>query len=99
MTDGDISAIGDQIPKWEGEKGCLVQEDEVEDGHWKPREGWLDFGGFGSGGFFSLDNVKAFCYKVKKMVKEAKQAYKEALKVEPELVVAREVVHRLVSSG
>ncbi|KAL5573981.1 hypothetical protein UlMin_023578 [Ulmus minor] len=45
--------------------------------------------------FFSSNNVKAFCYKVKKMVEEAKKAYKEALKVEPELVVVREVLHRL----
>ena len=47
----------------------------------------------------SSDNVKAFCYKVKKMVEEAKKAYKEASKVEPKLVVVREVLHRLVSSA
>ncbi|KAL5541464.1 hypothetical protein UlMin_009174 [Ulmus minor] len=52
-------------------------------------------GDLAQGVFFSSDNVKAFCYKVKKMVEEAKKAYKEALKVEPELVVAREVLHRL----
>ena len=28
--------------------------------------------------FFNSDNVKAFCYKVKKMVEETKKAYKEA---------------------
>ena len=49
--------------------------------------------------FFNSDNVKAFCYKVKKMVEEAKKAYKEASKVELKLVVVREVLQRLVSSA
>ncbi|XP_062100972.1 uncharacterized protein LOC133806890 [Humulus lupulus] len=50
----------------------------------------------------SPDNAKAFCllgecYEVKKMEDEARKAYEDALKVEPELAVALEALDRLTS--
>ncbi|KAL5559959.1 hypothetical protein UlMin_036170 [Ulmus minor] len=52
----------------------------------------------------SSDNVKAFCllgecYELKQMGEEAKKAYDEALKLEPELAVAKEALQRLGSSS
>ena len=46
---------------------------------------------------FSSDNLKVFCYRVKKMLEEANKDYKEASKVEPEFFVTRDVLYRLVS--
>ncbi|KAF4352141.1 hypothetical protein CsatB_008274 [Cannabis sativa] len=51
----------------------------------------------------SPDNAKAFCllgecYEVKKMEEEARKAYEDALKVEPELAVAQQGLDRLTSS-
>ena len=50
----------------------------------------------------SPDNAKAFsllgeCYEVKKMVDEAKKAYEDALRIEPELALARQALDRLTS--
>ena len=50
----------------------------------------------------SPENTKAFCllgecYEAKKMKEEARKAYEDALKVEPELATAKEALNRLES--
>ena len=50
----------------------------------------------------SLENAKAFCllgdcYEAKKMKEDARKAYEEALKVQPQSSVAKEALNRLDS--
>ncbi|XP_024017117.1 uncharacterized protein LOC21384932 [Morus notabilis] len=52
----------------------------------------------------SPENARAFCllgecYEAKKMEAEARKAYEDAVRIEPELALAREALDRLVSSS
>ena len=51
---------------------------------------------------FSPENARAVCllgecYEAKKMEAEARKPYEDALRIEPELALAREALDRLVS--